>query len=102
METIKFYENYIELHDEHTFWKLNNENIKCEEDFIDIINYLMELINDLFRKKFNTELYGLGRSGRHICVEDNEYNRRHYKSMRRYALKLEKIFVDKFNKIVLD
>ena len=98
---IKYYENMLELHDNHTFWKLNNEtaeNISTNE-FYNVINYLTEKYNNIFNKKFNTNLYGLGRSGRHICVENNDFNKRHYKSMKRYALKLEKDFVEDFNNI---
>lgn len=95
---IKLYDGMLELHDEHTFWKLQNDTIQEEITFEELV-LIMDKYFEMFKEKFNTELYRLGRSGRHICVEDNDWNRRHYKSMQNYALKLEKMFVDEFNEI---
>lgn len=94
---IKLYDGMLELHDEHTFWKLQNDTIKNVEWYM--IEEILKKYFKMFENKFNVKLYNLGRSGRHICVEDNDWNRRHYKSMQNYSLKLEKMFVDEFNEI---
>jgi hypothetical protein len=43
------------------------------------------------------KVYALGRSGRHICVEDTPINRRRYKHLVAYAEKLEQELVNYFN-----
>jgi len=85
--------DYLQLHDHHTMWKITNEHV--DEN---VFNMYVEGAVDLFKEKFNEQIYGLGRSGRHICVENTDRNRRRYKSMKRYALKLEKDVIKMVNK----
>jgi hypothetical protein len=99
---IQYYDNMIQLHDNHTFWKLNNNTINENNNKnVDLFLYnkLLPKYFEMFKEKMGVELFALGRSGRHICVEDNDYNRRHYKSFKNYVLKLEKMFIDEFNAI---
>lgn len=39
-----------------------------------------------FEAEHDIELYQLGRSGRHICIEDTPRNRRRYASLQRKAI----------------
>lgn len=94
---MKYYENMLELHSERTFWKFDNDTLHNED--YELVSLIMEKYFKMFEEKLNTKLYALGRMGRHICVEDTDWNKRHYKSMKRYALKLEKMFVNEINDI---
>lgn len=92
-------ESVIQLHDNHTFWQIDNEKLNNISglEFESEIQIVIDGLQEFFYDKFKTEFYLLGRSGRHCCVNDNDFNRRHYKSMRNYALKLEKMFIEHFN-----
>lgn len=98
MTSYKFYREwngddlYLELHDHHTLWKIHekfNENRYYDE--VDIA--IME-IEQHFK---NLKIFCLGRSGRHVCVEDTPINRRRYNHLVTYAEKLEQEIIDYFN-----
>lgn len=61
-------ENFIELSDNHTLWKIN-ANIS-EYDYVEYVNAAAEE----FEQETGTPLYFLGRSGRHVCVENTYEN----------------------------
>lgn len=86
------YTEYLELHDNHTIWK-----IEVPFDWDEYGCVLTELIRDMENKYKDLEIYTLGRSGRHICVNDTPVNRRRYKYLVEYALKLEQKLINYFN-----
>jgi hypothetical protein len=43
-----------------------------------------------FQREYNIELFQLGRSGRHICIEDTPRNRRRYASLQKKAIQTAK------------
>jgi hypothetical protein len=97
MTEFKFYhewhgDQYLELHANHTVWKINKEfswdDYNAEVDIC--------ILNMQYHFKDLT-VYQLGRSGRHICVEDTPINRRRYKHLVAYAEKLEQELVNYFN-----
>lgn len=59
---------YLELSDSHTLWHLTEE-IDIETYVFIVEDYLKQ-----FEKMINTEVYALGRSGRHICVDYTIHN----------------------------
>lgn len=93
---MKFYENYIELSDAHVIWQLNNPNLNEEEsEFV-----WSDIINDCskeFKRIYGCDFYMLGRSGRHVCVEDTPQNRQRWYRMKMTIDRLQKWMVAQFN-----
>ena len=83
---------YLELHDNRTMWKLQREELFGEEFYEAVSRAIQE-----FELITGVELYCLGRSGRHICVEDTEENRENYEYLKSEALRLEAIMIDQWN-----
>ena len=80
----------LQLSDEHTLWKINN-------GVNDEYYYMVENgLHDLTRK-FGTQFYALGRSGRHICVDDTPKNRKRYGKMVAAVEDAERSIIDFFN-----
>jgi len=74
-DEVKFYTDgtrYLELSDNHTLWSINiPEGAEFnDEDYSFMYNTALEHLQD----EIGVEVFGLGRSGRHICVEDNFRN----------------------------
>ncbi|MCF8008128.1 MAG: hypothetical protein K9K32_00050 [Halanaerobiales bacterium] len=82
---------YLELHDNHTAWQVN----PVSQFFYDYI--LFEKINE-FKEKTGQDIYLLGRSGRHVCIEMNMDNIKNFKKYQKLALKLEQDFINEINK----
>lgn len=84
---------YLELHDNHTLWDINCESFDCDEyEFI-----VSQAIKAMEAKHKNLKVYLLGRSGRHVCVEDTPVNRRRYQSLVNTAMEREQWVIDWFN-----
>lgn len=74
-DEVKFYTDYnryLELSDNHTLWSIDiPEGAEFnDEDYNFMYNTALEHLQD----EIGVEVFGLGRSGRHICVEDNFRN----------------------------
>jgi hypothetical protein len=89
-ETIVKYRDYIQLHDNRTIWNCNKYND-------DVYNQLVVEAISEFEASMGVKVYLEGRSGRHICVEDNPHNRQQFINMRRRALFLEKQVISAMN-----
>lgn len=87
-------DTYLELHDNHTIWELDNSKA-TDEDFIWLVNDAI----DLFKRDTGVQVFLLGRSGRHVCVKDTADNSRRYQYLRNKALQLEEKVVRAFNSI---
>lgn len=87
----EFYDDhglYLQLHDNHTFW---NMGPTAYDDF-----EIMAILDDAvegFEKETGIEVFGLGRSGRHICVDFNLHNLENYDKLVDTALKWESWFI---------
>lgn len=92
---------YIQLSDNPTVWELDPKGVEMDGENEDFANYYYwDLVNSAckqFEQKSGVEVYLLGRSGRHVCVEDNAQNRRRYRSLCNLQQKLEKWVVTTFN-----
>jgi hypothetical protein len=86
-------QEYLQLHDNRTLWKVTNKKF-TDEDW----QILSDSVVERFKNTTRVDLYLLGRSGRHACVENTEENRKQYKSLKRRALTLEKWFIKQANK----
>lgn len=96
---MKFYENCIELSDRHVLWDIHNASIK-EEDFEPYYQYLVDVCSNEFRDIYGCDFYMLGRSGRHICVEDTPANRQSYCRMKRTVERLQNWMIETYNKAI--
>lgn len=84
--------DYIELSDNSTVNQLDNPN-KDMEDY----NILVDVACKEFEEQTGTELYLLGRSGRHVCVELNYENAKNFESLASKVSELEQGVIDSFN-----
>jgi len=69
---------YIELSDNHTLCNIENDKFPSDDYAADEYNTQVEAAFDDFKSETGVELYALGRSGRHICVELNYDNALRY------------------------
>ena len=83
---------YLELHANHSAWNLENPT-KSDSDWASLVEEAVLT----FEEETGTSVFLLGRSGRHVCVENNLENRQNYKKLRDLALGLEKEAIDSFN-----
>lgn len=65
---------YLELHDRHIFWEAQEIHVN-EYEISMIIQAYVHALEDAYK---NLQVYLLGRSGRHVCIEDTPINRRRY------------------------
>lgn len=93
---MKIYEGYIELSDAHVAWKLNNTNLNYEDSEY-LYQQLIDECNENFKKIYGCEFYMLGRSGRHVCVEDTPQNRQRWYRMKSTIERLQKYLISEFN-----
>jgi hypothetical protein len=89
---------YLELHRERVEWQLDNPRLADDEWAIFWGDIVREAIAD-FERITHTEVYLLGRSGRHVCVADTPENSRRYDYLQRVALRLKEQCVTEFNSI---
>lgn len=78
---IETYEGKLELTAERVYWKLYNPGFTDDPCFEDIYRVMVQDEIDDFKKKFGQDIYLLGRSGRHVCVDDTPENRERYFEM---------------------
>ena len=93
---MKFYENNIELSDKHVLWQLHNDNLSAIESEYLWNDLIMESYHN-FKRIYGVDFEMLGRSGRHICVEDTPKNRMNYCRMVKTIDKMQKYMVETFN-----
>jgi hypothetical protein len=93
---MKFYtdggQQYLELHDHHTIWNINKRF--SLNDYADAICFARLDMQSYFK---DLKVYYLGRSGRHVCVDDTPVNRGRYHVLVEYAKKMEQTVIDFFN-----
>lgn len=99
METKTYYsEEYrkdmLELSDKHLDWDICSALDKETDEFFDIhVQCLCDHFCELFEEHYHTAVYRLGRSGRHVCVEDTAANRRRYEHMVKAVDAMQKMIV---------
>lgn len=78
-------EAMLQLHDEHTLWKVDNELLEDDEAYWFIVDEVL----GQFEGETGVPVSLCGRSGRHVCVEDTPMNRLNYHRLRKVALEYE-------------
>lgn len=88
LDKVKFYDGYLELNDNHTLWNINapeNDMLFDEEAYSFIVTEALEQ----FRAETDTDLYLLGRMGRHAVVDNNFSNLMRYDELKQVQQKYE-------------
>lgn len=98
---MKTYEKYIELSDAHVCWKLYNPRLNAEQSET-VYQFLIDTAWRKFKEIYGTRFCMLGRSGRHICVENTPKNRQNYCRMKRTIERLQKEMIKTFNNATPD
>ena len=86
------YGTVLELNDNHTIWKLTNEN-KSDEEWASIVNSKLAQ----FEAETGVELLLLGRMGRHACVEPTYDNCMNFDFLQETQERLEEEAINEFN-----
>ena len=81
----------LELSDDRVLWKLTTS---FDEDAWWM---LVESECRRFMVNFGVPVYTVGRSGRHVCVEDNRANREFYFRMAKYVSEAQEAMVKAWN-----
>lgn len=88
IENITYYEydykKYIQLSDNHTMYELNDDVEMTADQYSSLVDIFLQQLQD----EINIDIYALGRSGRHICIDntfDNALNyNRYVQAQRKY------------------
>lgn len=90
---IEYYDGYIQLMDDPTWYKIDipNEFIAGfgGEAIWSYYQTKVDWATDVFESKSGTDVYLLGRNGRHICVRDTVENVLRYADLKMLAKQLE-------------
>lgn len=95
---MKLYENYIELSDKHVMWDMHNSklsNIEAEGAY----NLLVAECLREFKDIYGREIALLGRSGRHVCVANDPFNRQSHYRMTRTIERQQKWLIKVLNSL---
>lgn len=93
---MKLYENCIELSDRHVMWDMNNSHLSDKEAET-AYNILVQDCISEFEDIYGTRLLLLGRSGRHVCVENTPNNRKSYCRMQTTVKRQQGWLAKRFN-----
>ena len=96
------YKEYLQLHDNHTAYNIENEEEKQIPDMIyfDESQILLDTLIDQFKEETGEKLFIEGRSGRHICVEFSLENIANYSDLRKKALEYEEDYIAGMNEFI--
>lgn len=88
----KLRKDMLQLSDERLLWKIENDNF--DETKWNL--YCQDLV-DSFEETYNTEIYLLGRSGRHVCVDNTVENKLRFYDMQKTVEDMQKELVYEFS-----
>lgn len=89
----EFRKEMLELSDDRILW---NVRMNDEPDY-ELWSVLVKNEIRKFMTQFGVPAYVLGRSGRHVCVEDSKSNRDWYRRMRDYVNDAQKRMIAEWN-----
>ena len=89
----EFRKEMLELSDDRILW-----NVRMNDDS-DYESWDVLVKNEIrkFMTQFGVPVYVLGRTGRHVCVEDSKSNRDWYRRMRDYVNDAQKRMIAGWN-----
>lgn len=95
IDKVKLYKSdgyvYIELSDNHTAYEITS-NID-DEDYWNEVNLALEALGE----DLGTDIYSLGRMGRHICIDNNFNNAIHYDKFCEMQREAEQNLINRIN-----
>ena len=87
----------LELNDNHTMWELNNPTLTNDEQAWMLWDDIVTSRAKEFEDETGVEIYGCGRSGRHMCVEPTFENCLNFNKLQETQEALEDAAIDEFN-----
>lgn len=90
---------YLQLHDRRIWWDIENPILASVDGEIFTQQIIDEYINKLEQHYKNLTVYCLGRSGRHVCIENTPINRKRYLAVQKYANKLTEQLIAELNNV---
>jgi hypothetical protein len=94
---IKVYDGMLELSDKHIWWEIDNEAFMQDPVFDDIYYLMVQEELRVFKEETGVEISLLGRSGRHVCIEDTPENRERYYELLDIVTEKIKKFIELVN-----
>lgn len=85
---------FLELSDYHVLWEIDT---KGHEFDVSLYEDNVEYYCKIFAEKFQTEIFLLGRSGRHVCVDYNEENIEKFDDMQEFVKKAQEEIIQNMN-----
>lgn len=87
----------LELSDRHVLWNINGDSFDEE-----LYNAAVRSAARRFMVQFGVPVYIVGRSGRHVVVEDTRENRGMYERMVRYVRQRQDEIIESWNNGTLE
>ena len=101
IEGIKYYKDswkeYIELSDNHTLWDIDIPDGVSEAEVESVYEMTLGIAFDDFQEETGVDLTMLGRSGRHICVDNTYENAKRYSELVSVQKEVEDRFIQNVN-----
>lgn len=94
---IKLYDGMLELSDKQIMWEFNNDDFTQDPKFDDIYYLMVQEELRVFKEETGVEISLLGRSGRHICIDDTPKNRKRYYELQNIVTEKIKKFIELVN-----
>lgn len=97
IESIEYYEDgrdkFIQLSDNHTMYELNSDVEITFDQYSSLVETFLQRLQD----EINVTVYALGRSGRHICIDNTFDNALNYNKYVEAQSKYEQEMIDYIN-----
>ncbi len=97
IESIEYYEDtrnkYIQLSDNHTMYELNSDVEITFDQYSSLVETFLQRLQD----EINVTVYALGRSGRHICIDNTFDNALNYNKYVEAQSKYEQEMINYIN-----
>lgn len=96
LRNVKYYDGYIQLSDNRTFYNIDAD---ISDDDMYTVELVLESVKKEFEDRNKVKVYLLGRSNRHVCVEDNFDNVCRYADLVEEAERAEEKFINRINEM---
>lgn len=86
------YDGYLEISQRRILFEINKVVAPSE------LSFFVEILRNQFESKYkDLKIFLLGRSSRHVCVENTSKNRRRFNGMCEYCKIMQQALIDAFN-----
>lgn len=91
-------DTYLQLHDRHILWEVDNPQLD-EDTLWEMTQGAIIALEDRYKDLL---VSCLGRSGRHVCIEDTPINRRRYAAVKKKCDELTDELIQALNNYKLE